>query len=84
MWGAKLFQFLTFFPNLVNNKMSNFVKVSGNEGHHHLTFDIWLVKEFSCVYRMNFKLCVLGVHRLVRMSSMEIYKYFLFYLKLKS
>ena len=50
MWGAKLFQFLTFFPNLVNNKMSDFVKVSGNEGHHHLTFDIWLVKEFSCVY----------------------------------
>ena len=40
MRGAGLFRFPTFSPNLVNNKMSRFVKVTGNEGHHHLTFDI--------------------------------------------
>ena len=35
MWGAGLFQ-----SNLVNNKMSYFVKVTGIESHHHLTFDV--------------------------------------------
>ena len=40
MWGAGLFRFPTFSPNLVSNKMSHFMKVTGNEGHHHLTFDI--------------------------------------------
>ena len=40
MWGAGLLRFPTFLPNLVNNKMSHFVKVTSNEGHHHLTFDV--------------------------------------------
>ena len=26
--------------------MAHFVKVTGNEGHHHLTFDIQFVQEF--------------------------------------
>jgi hypothetical protein len=33
-----------YLPILVNNKMIHFVtKVTGNEGHHHLTFDSLLV-----------------------------------------
>ena len=40
MWGADLFRFPTFLPNLVNSRMSYLVKVTGSEGHHHLTFDI--------------------------------------------
>ena len=40
MWGVGSFQFPTFLPNLVNNKMSHFVKVNGYEGHHQLILDI--------------------------------------------
>ena len=38
--GAGLFRFLTFSPDLVSDKISHLMKVTGNEGHHHLTFDI--------------------------------------------
>ena len=42
MWGAGLFRFPTFSPNLVSSKMSQFMKVTGNEGHRHilLIFDL--------------------------------------------
>ena len=40
MWGASLFQFPTFSPNLVSDEISHFTKVTSNEGHHHLSFDI--------------------------------------------
>ena len=41
MLGAGLFRFPTFFlSNMMNNKISHLVKVTCNEGHHHLTFDI--------------------------------------------
>ena len=36
MWGAGLFRFPTFLSNLMNNKMSHLMKVTSNEGHHHL------------------------------------------------
>ena len=76
MWGADLFRFPTFLPNLVSDKMSHFMKVTDNEGHHHLTFHIWIAHEFPYIYTMNFKLYVVGVHRLVPTSAMEIYFYF--------
>ena len=76
MWGARWFQFPTFSSTLVRDKISHFMKVIGNEGHHHLTFDIWLAHDLPYIYWMNFKLCVLGVHKLVVMSSMVIlYRY---------
>ena len=42
MWDAGLFRFPTFLPNLMKNKMSHLLKVTGNESHHHLTliFDL--------------------------------------------
>ena len=40
MWGVGLVCFPTILPNLMNNKMSHFMKVTDNEGHRHLTFDI--------------------------------------------
>ena len=40
MWAISLFRFPFFSPNLVGGKISQFMKVTGNEGHHHLTFDI--------------------------------------------
>jgi hypothetical protein len=40
MWGVGLFQFPTFSPNLVSDNISQFMKVTGNEGRHHLTSNI--------------------------------------------
>ena len=40
MWGAGLFRLLTFSPNVVSDKISHFMKVTGKEGHPHLTFHI--------------------------------------------
>ena len=37
-WGAGLFRFLTFQLNLVSDKTWHSMKVTANEGHHHLTF----------------------------------------------
>ena len=47
--SASLFRFPTFLPNWVIDKISHFMKVIGNEGHHHLIFDIDL--------HMNFTIC---------------------------
>jgi hypothetical protein len=35
MWGADLFQYPSFSSNLASDKISHFVKVTGNEGHRH-------------------------------------------------
>ena len=75
IWGTDLFWFPTFSPNYVNNKIWNFIKVTGVKGHHHLTFDIWLAHKFIYTYSKCSKVCVIGIHMLMSMSSMEIYKY---------
>ena len=50
MWAAGLFQFPTFSPNLVTNTISRFMKVTCNEGHHHLTFHIFFAHESPYIY----------------------------------
>lgn len=74
--GCRFILISHFLWNLVNDNLSHFVKVTSNEGHHHLTLDIWLVQEFPYIYWIDFKLCVIGGHKSVWMSFMEIYKYF--------
>ena len=75
IWGTDFFWFPTFSPNYVNNKIWHFIKVTGVKGHHHLTFDIWLAHKFMYTYLKYSKVCVTGIHTLILMSSMEIYKY---------
>lgn len=46
MWGVGLFQCSIFLPNLVNDKISQFMKATGNEGHNHLIFIFYFAHEF--------------------------------------
>ena len=53
MLGDGLSWFPTFSPNLVSDKIVDFMKVTGNQGHHHLTFDFWFAHKFSYIHWMN-------------------------------